>query len=86
MVTPPDPNATFTVKMDGNAVFSLTPATAAAYTAAYTLMSVDISAYADGGSHTQRFEASNAAASGSTNIHVDDIAIDGDRIFANGFE
>jgi hypothetical protein len=72
---PPDPSATFTVRIDGNAIFSLTPATAGAYNAAYTPASVDISAYADGGAHTLRFEESNAASAASTNVHVDDIRI-----------
>lgn len=86
---PPDPAATFDVKIDGNAIFSLTPATASAYNTEYTLASVDISAFADGGSHVLRFEASNAAAAGSTNVHLDDIEIvDGvsDVIFADGFD
>lgn len=86
---PPDPAATFNVKIDGNTVFTLTPATAATYSTEYTLASVDISAYADGNSHTLRFESSNAAASGSTNIHLDDIEIvagPSDEIFADGFE
>jgi len=88
--TPPDPSATFDVKIDGTTVFSLTPATASAYNTAYTLASVDISAYADGNNHTLRFESNNAAASGSTNIHLDDINIidniAADTIFADGFE
>jgi hypothetical protein len=53
---PPDPAATFNVKIDGNTIFSLTPATAGDYNAGYTLVSVDISTYADGNSHTLRFE------------------------------
>lgn len=86
---PPDPAATFNVKIDGNTIFSLTPATAGDYNAGYTLVSVDISTYADGNSHTLRFEGSNAAAAASTNIHLDDISIVEnitDRIFANGFD
>lgn len=72
---PPDPSAYFNVKIDGNTIFTLTPATASAYNAGYTLAVVDISAYADGAGHTLRFESNNAAAAGSTNIHLDDINI-----------
>jgi hypothetical protein len=74
-VAPPDPTAYFNVKIDGNTVFTLTPATASAYNAAYTLASVDITAYADNNTHTLLFESHNAAAAGSTNIHLDDINI-----------
>jgi len=81
---PPDPLATFNVKMDGNTIFSLTPATAGAYNAGYRHASVDISAYADGNSHTLRFESSNAAAVSATNIHLDDVKLS--DIFADGFE
>lgn len=89
VAAPPDPAAFFNVKIDGITVFTLTPATAAAYSTAYTQASVDISAYADGNSHTLRFESNNAAASGSTNIHLDDIEIvsgPSDVIFADDFE
>ncbi len=75
VASPPDPAAFFNVKIDGNTIFSLTPATASAYSTAYTLASVDISAYADGNNHLLRFESNNAASSGSTNIHLDDINI-----------
>lgn len=84
--SPPDPDAVFDVKIDGNTLFVLTPATAGPYNTGYTLASVDISAYADGNIHTLRFESNNAAASASTNIHLDDISIADDRVFANGFE
>jgi hypothetical protein len=90
VTSPPDPAATFTVKMDGTAIFSLTPATAAAYHGNYTLATVDISTYADGNPHTLRFESHSAASNGPTNIDVDDISIvagtSNDGIFANGFE
>ena len=90
VATPPDPAATFDVKIDGNTIFSLTPATASDYSAGYTLASVDISAYADGNNHTLRFEASNAAVAGPTNINLDDISIidivAADTIFEDGFD
>jgi len=74
---PPDPDAYFKAKIDGNTVFSLTPATASAYTGGYTPVSVDISAYADGKNHLLRFESNNAAASESTNVLLDDVSIAG---------
>jgi hypothetical protein len=83
--SPPDPAATFNVKIDGNVVFSLTPATATDYNTGYTRVSVDVSSYADGGSHTLRFEESNVASSGATNVHVDDISLS-DAIFTDDFE
>lgn len=86
VVSPPDPAAILQVRIDGNVVFSIMPATAFAYSSAYGLVSVDISAYADGNVHTLRFEASNAAASASTNILVDDISLGSDGIFTNSFE
>jgi len=79
VAAPSDPTATFDVKMDGNTLFSLTPSTASAYSTAYTLVSLDISAYADGNNHTLRFQSHNALVfggpGGGTNINVDDISI-----------
>lgn len=89
VAAPPDPTATFTVRIDGNTIFSLTPATAAAYSSGYTLASVDISAYADGNSHTLRFESNSVASASATNVHLDDIEIvssSSDNIFINGFD
>src|SRR4029434_4908115 len=65
LVAPPDPAATFNVKIDGNTIFALTPMTASPYSTASTRASVNISAYADGNSHTLRFESNNAAGPGS---------------------
>ncbi|QBB69045.1 hypothetical protein ELE36_00855 [Pseudolysobacter antarcticus] len=85
--SPPDPAATFKVKMDGTTIFSLTPATAGPYSTAYTLATVDISAYANDAAHTLRFEASNAASAGDTSVYLDDISIvRPDKIFANSFD
>jgi hypothetical protein len=83
---PPDPNAYLRVKIDGDTIFSLTPATAAPYSAGYTRASVNISAYADGQDHTLRFEYHNDAAPNSTDIALDDISIVDYRIFASGFD
>lgn len=90
IVTPPDPTAFFEARIDGVSVFNLTPATASDYSSGYTLAAVDISAYADGNSHTLLFASNNTAASASTNIHLDDIDIidntAADTIFEDGFE
>ena len=88
VVAPPDPDAVFNVLIDGTTVFSLTPATAAAYAAGYTQASVDIQAFADGNAHTVRFEASSAATNQSTSVLVDDIRIGAftEALFLDGFE
>ena len=59
--------------MDGQEVFALTGATSDAYRAGWTAVAIDISAYADNGTHTLRIEQSNTANSGYTNIFLDDI-------------
>ena len=86
IVAPPDPAAFFHVKMDGDTIFTLTPATAAAYNAGYTLATVNISAYADDKVHFLRFEANTAATAVSTDINLDDVSIVDDRLFGNSFE
>jgi hypothetical protein len=88
VVAPPDPDAVFNVLIDGTTVFSLTPATAAAYAAGYTQASVDVQAFADGNAHTVRFEASSAATNQSTSVLVDDIRIGAftEAVFLDGFE
>lgn len=86
---PPDPAAVFNVTMDGDTLFTLTAATAAAYSAGYTLASVDISAYADGNPHTLRFETNNAASTGvpAMDLYLDDISVvSGMHIFGDGLE
>jgi hypothetical protein len=86
VAAPPDPDAYFRVKIDGDTIFSLTPATAAPYSEAYTRASVDVSAYANGQDHTLRFESNNGEAPASTNILLDDISIVDYRIFSSGFD
>lgn len=86
VVAPPDPAAFFNVRIDGNTIFTLTPATASAYHAGYTRVALDVSAYADGNNHTLRFESYNADAPGSTDILLDDVGIVDERIFASGFQ
>lgn len=84
--TPPDPSATFNVKIERTTIFTLMPVTATAYNAGYALASVDVSACADSGSQALRFESCNASAFGSTDIQLDDIPIINDRVFAHGFK
>lgn len=84
--TPPDPNAYLRVKIDGDTIFSLTPATAAPYSTGYTRASVDIAAYADGQEHTLRFEYNNDEAPDSTTVLLDDVSVVDYRIFSNGFD
>ncbi len=68
--------STFKVRLDGVEVLSLTGATNAAYRAGWTLVTIDISAYADDNVHTLRFEQSNQAGE-LTNIHLDDVNLNG---------
>ncbi len=64
---------TLTVAVDGNSVFQVTAADAAAY-ASYTLASVDISAYANGMNHTIRIEGQTQGDE-ATNFFVDDVLL-----------
>ncbi len=67
-------NATLVVKVDGTTVQTITePSTAEA---AYTLRTVNLAAYANGASHTIRFEYTNPASSGTSNFSVDDVTLD----------
>lgn len=86
VVNPPDPNAVFRVRLDNATLFTLTPATAAAYSTAYTPVSIDVSSLANGFPRTLWFEWTNAAASASSTLNLDDVRIVNNRIFANGFE
>jgi ribosomal protein L35AE/L33A len=62
------------VKVDGTQVLSI-PAGNAIYAAGYTRVVVDLSAFADGGSHTIRFEATTSGAPSNSNFFVDDVSI-----------
>lgn len=86
VVNPPDPNAVFRVKLDNAILFTLTPATAAAYSTGYTPVSIDVSSLANGFPRTLRFEWNNAAASASSTLNLDDVRIVNNGIFANGFQ
>jgi hypothetical protein len=61
------------VLLDGNLLFEATEADANLYTN-YSLVSLDVSAYADGGSHLLRFESTTEAGD-ITNFFVDDICV-----------
>jgi hypothetical protein len=61
------------VFLDGNLLFEATEADADSYTN-YSLVSLDVSAYADGGFHLLRFEATTEAGD-ITNFFVDDICV-----------
>jgi uncharacterized repeat protein (TIGR02543 family) len=74
-VDAPDPAATFKVYMDGVQIFSLAGANSVPYAAGYTQVAVDVSAYADGTTHTLKFEGINAAGAASTNVFLDEVAL-----------
>ena len=76
-------DATLTVSMDGHPLAKHTEASAPQ--AAYSQFTVDISPYADGGSHTLSFDYRNGAASSGAgnvvnNMTVDDISIASDTV------
>jgi subtilisin-like proprotein convertase family protein len=62
------------VSLDGAVVFTATEADQAAY-ATYQEVAVDISDFADGGTHTLKFEGITDDGSGALNFFVDDVAI-----------
>ncbi|MBK8951294.1 MAG: T9SS type A sorting domain-containing protein [Chitinophagaceae bacterium] len=67
-------DATMVVKVDGVTQTTYTePSTAEA---AYTLRTLDLTAYADGLPHVIRFEYNNPAGSGNSNFTVDDVSLD----------
>ncbi len=59
--------------IDGNVVWSEIEGNAAYVT--YALVTVDISAYGDGGSHLLRFESSITGVPGGSNFFIDDVEI-----------
>lgn len=84
---PADPDAHVTVRVDGDVVLRIDPSTAAPYAEGYGLVSVDVSAYADGEEHVLRFESESNGSAIVTNVHIDDIRlVDGGIDFADGFE
>lgn len=85
----PDPIGRFQVTIDGDPVFTVTRTTAASYGAGYKPVSVDVSAWADGGEHTLRFELARGAGSALPDFHLDEVTLWGNAenaVFADGFE
>ncbi len=65
------------VSIDGTQVYLVDGTSAACGVVGYALQTVDLSAYADGGSHTLEFHSEIFATNGTgTNFFVDDVAID----------
>ena len=62
------------VKVDGNEVFSVREGNTL-YTEEYTLVTIDLSAYADGGSHLLSFESTITGSPVHSNFFVDDVSI-----------
>ena len=65
--------ATLVVRVDGSTVQTFEEPSAAE--AAYGLRTIDLSAFANGASHTIRFEYTNPASSGKSNFVIDDISL-----------
>ena len=63
------------VDIDGNVLFTVTEADTGTY-AIYAPVSLDVSAYADGGSHNVRFSSTTDAGAGPLNFFVDDVVLD----------
>jgi hypothetical protein len=62
------------VSVDGSVLFSATETAADSYVP-YRQVTLDVSAYADGGSHNLRFESITEAGAGVTNFFVDDVSL-----------
>lgn len=62
------------VLMDGEELISFNETDQAVFDT-YQLVVLDVSAYGDGGTHTLRFEASNAAGADVINFFVDDVSL-----------
>jgi hypothetical protein len=75
-MVPQDGNLTLSVKLDGTELFVATQDDAPNY-AAYTLVSINVSGFADGNSHVLRFDYSDAFnfLSDGPNLHLDDVTL-----------
>jgi hypothetical protein len=67
-------SATFKVYVDGTAIYTLTGANYAPYKNGYTFLTINVSAYANNGSHTVKFEEVNPSGS-TTNLYMDDVSL-----------
>jgi hypothetical protein len=72
------------VLMDGTNIFEVTHTDGSSYST-YRPVSIDISAYADGGSHTLRFESRTEAGTGTLNFFVDDVCLN-TTAFSDGID
>ncbi len=63
------------VEIDNNVLATYTEADQGAY-ATYQLVAIDVSAYADGGSHNVEFYSTTDAGAGPLNFFVDDVVLD----------
>jgi Calx-beta domain-containing protein len=62
------------VRVDGTQVLSVLAGNSI-YASAYSRVLVDVSAFADGGTHTIRFEATTSGSPSNTNFFVDDVSV-----------
>ncbi len=62
------------ILVDGNQVVSI-PAGNSIYASGYARVVVDLSAFADGGSHTVRFEAATSGSPTNSNFFIDDVSL-----------
>ena len=69
--------------LDGVNLFEVTEASSATY-ATYKGVSVDVSAYADDGSHTLKFDSSTSAGSGALNFFVDGVCLSATALGSGG--
>lgn len=72
------------LSIDGNVLFNVTEAHAATYHT-YQQVSINVSAYANGGAHLIRFDSTTNAGAGPLNFFVDDVRLDvPDVLYNNG--
>ena len=69
------PNDFLAVSIDETEVFRVTGDAAAAY-ADYAQVTLDVSAFADGGTHTLKFDSTVTSGETTTNFFVDDVSLD----------
>ena len=81
-VAPPDPNAYFSVSIDGDDILELAVSQAGDYSAGYAPVSLDVSPYADGNNHTLTIRLRTSRA----DVYIDDVRIVDNLVFASGFD
>jgi Zn-dependent metalloprotease len=65
----------FTVTLDSTVIFTANQTMTPTYGTDYTLVSLDVSSFADGQSHLVKFEESDPATPGNFNLFVDDVSL-----------